>query len=291
MASVFQTGMDLVEKVWRTNKNYYIRDIDTANKKCLILFSSNGLYAPNTKEAFEEKIIKNDRYDFKNVTNCRKVEKQFGRIIYVRDLWRAWYIRGINAAEDSIDKLIIKLKELTEGYQVVTAGSSAGGYMAVIAGIALHAEKVLCFSGQFYIEQHLRHKIMQKYEEDMERNKYFDITGLIENTDVPIIYFYPKGYAGDIKQAERVKDCENVIMFAFDYAEHAQTVVPYNFKYLFNMSVKRYRKLSDRYGKREFKSLEFLFITGGAEGAVDCIKSVFHTMRKKFVKKELEEHR
>lgn len=276
---VFQPDKELVETYYQKNENYCIINTKSKNKKCLILFSSNGLYFPNTEESFIEKIVNNDRYDFRNITKSRKIEKQFEKFIYVRDLWRAWYVRGINGREDSIDKLLVKLEELTEGYEVVTAGNSAGGYMAVIAGIHLKAKRVLSFSGQFYLEK--RRGIVALYEEDKERNKYFDVTGLLEKSETPIIYFYPGNCEADRRQAQKVKNIKNVYAFSFDYAEHAQTVVPYNYKYLFDMSTKRYKKICRRLEGKKYKAIKFLLITGGAEGFIDCVREYLKQKKKR----------
>lgn len=282
MGGLFTTDIGVIKEVWENNPNYLVRDINKNHKKCLILFSSNGLYFPDTRETFVEKVINEDRYEFKRVTDSKKIAKRFGRIIYVRDVWKAHYVNGINEKQDSIDKLIEKLKELTQGYRITTAGISSGGYMAVVAAIQLHAEKALCFSGQFHLNVSKR-KLLQKYENDKTRNKYFDITELIQGADVPIVYFYPMKCADDISQAERVRGIDNVIMLPFDYAEHANTVLPYNFKYLFDMSVDRYRRISRRFGKTAFKKVFFLILTGGIEGVIDCFIGMFHLLRKKYL--------
>lgn len=272
-----------MEEFYSKNDNYYIMDIVPENKNCLIIFSSNGLYVPNTEEAFVEKIIKNDRYEFMKVSRTVKIEKQFGKIIFVRDVWRSWYVRGINQELNSIDKVIEKLKELTAGYSVVTTGISSGGYMAVVTGIKLKAEKVLCFSGQFFLGNSQRNCINIRYENDETRNKYFDIVALVEKTEVPIIYFYPAQCDADKRQAERVIGYSNVVPFAFDYAIHAQTVVPCNFKYLFGMSVEEYRKLSKKLEYKKIKSVVFLLRTGKIEGIIDCFKCVFTIIKKNIV--------
>ena len=193
-------------------------------------------------------------------------------------------IIGYRIKLDTIDKVIEKLKELTEGYKVVTAGSSAGGYMAVVAGIQMKAEKILCFSGQFCLESSQKNGIVRAYENDPTRNKYFDTTKLIEQTDVPIIYFYPIKSEADKRQAERVNSFDNIIPFAFDYAAHAQTVVPYNYKYLFGISAEKYRKLSRKLEKKRVKAVYFLIRTGKMEGIIDCFRGVFALIKKKLSK-------
>ena len=284
----FQAYTNAVEECWHKELNYCVQDYNISNKRCLVCFSSNGLYVTNTAAVFKEKIIKDERYEYKNVTNHKRVHNKFGRIIFVRDVWKAWYARGINEQEDSIDKLLIKLSELTDGYQVVTVGNSAGGYMAVIAGIHLKAEKVLCFSGQFKLEMAWRKDILEKYKEDSGRSKYYDITELIKQSDTQIIYFYPAKSEPDIQQAEKIKDYDNVIRFPFDYTTHAQTVAPYNYKFLFEISPERYRKISCMLHGRRVKATEFLIITGKVSGLGDCLKGAFQLFKKSILKKKID---
>ena len=41
------------------------------------------------------------------------------KIIYIRDIWLSWYVVGINAKYNTIDALIKKMREETEGMQVI----------------------------------------------------------------------------------------------------------------------------------------------------------------------------
>ena len=60
LGSPYTNTMFVVNKIWHEDKNYRIWDLDNGIKRCLILFSSNGIYAPNTEEAFVEKIVNNN---------------------------------------------------------------------------------------------------------------------------------------------------------------------------------------------------------------------------------------
>jgi hypothetical protein len=75
--------------------------------------------------------------------------KNAGKLIFVRDIFKSWYVCGISDRYSSIDDMIDFLKEETKGYKVITVGNSAGGYMAVLAGVLLGAERVFNFSGQY----------------------------------------------------------------------------------------------------------------------------------------------
>ena len=72
----------LVKSAWK-NKNYIIQTDDSVNtKKCAIYFSSNAIYYPDTEDAFFERIIKRDSYEWygKRVSDASKH-------IFVRDVF------------------------------------------------------------------------------------------------------------------------------------------------------------------------------------------------------------
>ncbi len=127
------------ELLWRAYEMENIKVVDLENETglCYIFFSDNGLYNPNYRDDFEENIIKKNYFEWENICKSRKIRKIAQRIIYVRDIWKSWYVRGINRKLDTVYKLIDALKELTDGYRVITVGNSAGGYMATLAGIKL----------------------------------------------------------------------------------------------------------------------------------------------------------
>ena len=53
-------------------------------------------------------------------------------MIFVRDMWKQWYINGINQKIDSVEKVIEFLRTETENMRVTTVGNSSGGYMATL---------------------------------------------------------------------------------------------------------------------------------------------------------------
>lgn len=137
----------LVKSAWK-NKNYIIQTDDSVNtKKCAIYFSSNAIYYPDTEDAFFERIIKRDSYEWygKRVSDASKH-------IFVRDVFKCWYVKGINEEYCDIFKLTEFLKKETEGYDVVTIGSSAGAYAAIICGSLLHSKMVYAFNPQIKLD-------------------------------------------------------------------------------------------------------------------------------------------
>ena len=137
-------GNPIVDKQYEED-NYRITETKAKGNKCIIFFSGNGLYFPNDVETFNEKIIEKDRYEWENVANFSKIVKSYKKIIFLRDIYKQWYLRGINAQVNTIDKVVDLLHELTETFEVVTCGNSAGGYMALYMGAQLKASKIFSF--------------------------------------------------------------------------------------------------------------------------------------------------
>ncbi len=128
------------EHFYQHKENYKIIDNPNAAEPdlCAVFFSSVGLYSEKNFAAR----LDADYYEFH-----RNPVRRAGRNIYVRDVLLSFYLDGINARVNSADKLFALLKELTQGYRVITIGVSAGGYMAMLAGSVLGAEYAVSESG------------------------------------------------------------------------------------------------------------------------------------------------
>ena len=128
---VFQTDSETVRRVYETNNNYLIEyskggDADT----CAIYFSSNDIYYPNLEGIFTKRIVNKNFYEWYH-TRINRASKH----IFIRDVFKQWYLAGINAKIDSPEKLAAFLKQETQDYtNVITLGSSAGGYAAILYG-------------------------------------------------------------------------------------------------------------------------------------------------------------
>lgn len=144
MFDIWNQSIDIVEEIYNTD-NYVIKTKhDCQNGVCYIFFSSNNIWFLNTEEAFKYSFVSNDYYEWRNFERL-SVEK----MIFIRDIYKSWYVTGINSRIDSVDSLIKFLKRETEGMKIITVGSSARGYMAALMAACLHAEYSICFSGQY----------------------------------------------------------------------------------------------------------------------------------------------
>lgn len=229
-------------------KNYQCIDTDVESDICYIFFSSNGLYYPNTREVFEEQIFQKDRYEWKWVVKNSQVPSKAGRIIYVRDIYKCWYSKGINYEVNTIDKTLELLRSLTKGYQIVTVGSSAGGYMAVLAAVKLNAMFCINFSGQYAISEKLG-------------VPYTDISILLETYKGQVFYFVPAYCKDDKKQYKLIENIACVKTFFFNENKHAATMLAGNMSYVIDKSKKELIRLYEHYNLREIDKFRFLFYT------------------------------
>lgn len=226
---------ELLDRVYETDN--YKEQTYEKGRTAYLFFSSNGLFFPDEYTVAEDVLIHRDRYEWENVVRDKDILKDCGKIIFLRDVYKSWYVQGINSKIDSADKLGGFLKEKCEGYKVVTIGSSAGGYAAVLFGLILKAEKVFCFSAQFDL-YHYRNVItyprLQRFKNEEERNKYYNLMPLISsNREVPIFYFCPIKSEDDAKQYELVVNKKMLYIFRMDSEIHGNVVKPQNYKHLF----------------------------------------------------------
>ena len=147
-------------------QNYLIKNTNSRSKLCIVFFSGNGLYFPNTEED--------------------------------------------------------KLKNETEGYKIITVGSSAGGFAAVLFGILLNVEKIFSFSGQFSLSLILNEAetpFLFSEKSNIQKNKYFDLPVLLKNSSSPVYYFFPYYNKNDYIQAQQVCNISTVFSFGIDANE------------------------------------------------------------------------
>lgn len=141
---MFQIDSEIVQSVYNKLPNYKIvYDDSCSENRCAIYFSSNNIYYPNTEEIFRKRIVEKDFFEWYHTRV--KARKH----IFVRDVFKQWYIDGINTEIDSPEKLLTWLKQEAGGQDVITIGSSAGGYAAILYGSLLGASKVFAFNAQF----------------------------------------------------------------------------------------------------------------------------------------------
>lgn len=74
--------------------------------------------------------------------------------LLVRDQFQCWYHNGVRGVSTDIDSTVEALRAETEGFNtVVTAGTSAGGYAAILFGVLLGADRVLAINPQTLLQR------------------------------------------------------------------------------------------------------------------------------------------
>lgn len=253
--------------LYNNSENFEVEDLDTSRKLCYIFFSSNGIYEDSINK-FYKSMIEENRYEWKSIAEAVKKRKCVGRIIYVRDVYKKYYIYGINKEINTVDKVLDKLKELTEGYKVVTIGISSGGYMAAVTGGHLSAERVFSISGQFEIKSCINEDEANKVED----KEYFNIVEMIKNNkNVKVYYFCPIGCEFDKKNYELVRNVANVRSFLFNSDLHADTVYPFTFPDIFCARVEKLENLERKYNGIIWNKVRFAIKTFTWQGVWEFI--------------------
>jgi acetyl esterase/lipase len=88
-----------------------------------------------------------------------QIRDQSVSVVLCRDKRRAWYHRGIRDVGDGIDdvaSLLDGLRARSQAERVVTVGTSAGGYAALLFGCLLEADAAVAFAPQTFISPQAR---------------------------------------------------------------------------------------------------------------------------------------
>lgn len=214
-------------------------------RKTIIFFSSNGLVLDDPQDV--KRVAENNSYEWMNISKGMDCN-----LLFVRDLKKSWYLCGINKELNTIDKLLNKLRELSSGTDIVTVGSSAGGYAAVLFGCLLNAEAVMTFSGQFticYVAEMANndyYRYLYNYAQ-CSNSEYYNLSNIIyEHKTVPIFYFYPTNSKIDKRQYDVASHCKSVKIFRTKSSGHGYMPSPKSLQALLNM---KKNELSDLYEK------------------------------------------
>lgn len=195
---------ELIEK--ELNSPNYL--IEGDGPYAVVYFSSLDIYKDDDPEDFKRRVIEKNNFEFYK-TRVKGPAKH----IFIRDINKCWYTKGVSNDLNSVEKIFEFLKREVGNKKLITVGSSSGGYAACLFGMLLKAEYILNFNGQFRVEQ-------------FKHSKYFDLRELMsENPDIPIFYMLSTHCPDDVEQWELVKDFENVRTLALKSAVHGVPVV------------------------------------------------------------------
>ena len=155
--------------------------------------------------------------------------------IFVRDFRQEYYQKGVDNNIDDIEKLVAYFREKVEqgNYQrIICIGNSMGGYASILFGTLMNADRVLSFAPQTFIDWatklryfdfrapggHLRINLDKN-----KKKKYFDLRkhlNRIGDYKTQISVFYDPNYKIDKIHIERLGECRNVKLVAYDEGGH-----------------------------------------------------------------------
>jgi len=196
---------------------------------CVVYFSSNGIYYPNDEDTFHREIVEKDRYDW------YKTRKAAYKHIFVRDVYKQWYLGGVNEDVNSIEKLVSRLIELTSGMQhVTTIGSSAGGYASILFGHYLNAEFIFAFSPQVDLNREFSRGLLPLWER--YTGNYLHYINIAWALSSRVCFFYPVDSECDQYQFSKVKDWNGTHLFKINTDQHGALFTGMGLINLFKLS-------------------------------------------------------
>ncbi|TDO19027.1 hypothetical protein [Pedobacter duraquae] len=272
---VFQTDSEIVNRQYLTNQNYLIEYDRTVDPEyCVLYFSSNNIYFPNTSEAFTESIIDKGRYEWYG----NRINKGF-KHIFLRDIKKQWYLTGINNDIDDPEKLIAFLKAETQGYKIIAVGSSAGGFISTIIGQSLGAEQIYSFNGQSEILSLLAKPNASTVNPILFRNKdnskllpFFDVLNFITHPK-SIFYFYSTASQWDIEQHAHLTN-RAINVYAFKTSNHGIPFLKTNLPVILNLPEPDLLKLSGMVFHPILFSLKIVGLAQTVNGVKIALKAV-----------------
>ncbi|WP_158974679.1 hypothetical protein [Cellulophaga sp. L1A9] len=281
--TIFQIDNPKVKATYTNTDNFKVKLHEGENVQkdlCILYFSSNELYYPNTAKAFENSILVKDKFEW---------QRNFLRIahkhIFIRDIQKQWYIEGISATNNTPDKLFELFQELTKGFRVYTIGSSAGGFAAMLYGGLLKAERVYAFNAQLNLNLIVQNSnpitdpLLYKYK-DTERAKYYLIDNFI-NKGTDYFYFQSSKSSFDINQYAGFHKKEEILRVPFKTANHGFPFLRHNLGHVLKLDKEQLIALS----KKEYHP--FLFSVS-IDGWLKTINTVGVTVINRFKKKLIE---
>jgi hypothetical protein len=268
---VFQADSKIVNDFYQDHLNYIIQYDDSVPKEyCVVYFSSNDIYYPNNDIAFTESIINKNRFEwYGNRVNYGH------KHIFLRDIKKQWYLTGINKDIDSPQKMFEFLKEETQGYKIILIGSSAGGFISVILGQLLNAERIYSFNGQFEILSILDKKSAPSVDPVLYRNKdnenllpFYDASKFISCPET--IYYFHSGKSNwDIEQYAYLNGLK-INKITFKTSNHGIPFLKSNLPVVLNLPLSELKKISGK----TFNPLTFSLKMVGLLKTLEGVKSI-----------------
>ena len=155
--------------------------------------------------------------------------------LFVRDLRQAWYHRGVPHHGRTLAEVAASLRRLIAPHhleRLVVAGTSAGGYAALVFGTLLGADTVLCFAPQTVLDLELLagmgdHRWDHRLEPlaaagDLDP-RFADLRSVLPAArcaDTAYRIYFDEALRADRLHAERLAGIEGVRLYRFGRGSH-----------------------------------------------------------------------
>jgi hypothetical protein len=239
--------------------NFKIVNYDNDSNICILFCSSNGIYYPNTEAEYVRQIRQKDKYEWERTAGRNIIKKRVRKVIFIRDLYKQWYVTGINSRLCTIDLLVEFLKTETLSYDIITVGNSAGGYMALLLGILLNAKRIISIAGQCSLIPFIdRNPFLAKYKNVENRAKYYEIYELInQNENSEVFYSVSCKVPADVEQCELIRDGGGVFILNVNSQKHGKGIHKSYYPYLFLCNSIDFRRLRQKYKAKIIRPFQF----------------------------------
>jgi len=285
---IFQLESSVVIEAFKSGN--YIIEFEEINDQvdinlCVVYFSSNEIYYPNTYESFDYSILQRDKYEWK-----RNKFPRARKHIFLRDLHKQWYLSGINESLNNPLKILEFLKIETLGYRVITIGSSAGGYAALLFGSLLECERIYAFNAQLNLRiimksfNPLTDPILFTLQNDDNWSSYFDLSNFLSHKTNN--YYFQSCYSKiDLDQLDGInKEAQNKLkIIRFRTSNHGFPFLRINLKNVLSFSPNQL----NLYNNKTINPIIFSF---HLIGIIPTITFVLKAIIDRYKKKRLESY-
>jgi len=154
--------------------------------------------------------------------------------IFVRDIHKLWYHKGLPGIAKNIDEIALYLFQYTQDDQfkrIIFIGNSMGGYAALLLGTLLSVNTVIAFCPKTFISPAMRffsqdwsnwRQVWKLFWLPSAQRKYFDLKSLLKRKSQGTHYhiYYSTQKRIDKLHVLRIKEYQNITLHSYNIGGH-----------------------------------------------------------------------